>query len=114
MKVNKATYTDDGVTIPGVLIKRFLCKPVFYAADPRCGWDSQIITKAEQSKVIVLLGGCGSGKVRCFCNTRGVAQSNTDDAYREAIQATIVSGLANKILSSDKAQASLANAEVKE
>ena len=45
MKVNKATYTDDDVTIPGVLVKRFLRKPVFYAA-------------------VVLLGGCGSGKVR--------------------------------------------------
>lgn len=100
MKVSKATYMDDGVTIPGILIKRFLRKPVFYAADPDCGWASQVITKTEKSKVIILLGGCGSGKAR----RSGAAQSK-DDVCREVIQVTVDSGKANETLNSDKAQA---------
>ena len=62
MKISKASYVDDGVTISGVLVKRFLRKPVFYAADPSCGWDSQVITKAEQGKVVVWHGRARAGK----------------------------------------------------
>lgn len=104
MKVSKASYMDDGVTVPGILVKRFLRKPVFYAADPSCGWNSQAITKAEQGKVVNWIGEPRPGKSRCFCNTEGAAQSS-DDMYRKAIQATIASGKAAEILNSEKAQA---------
>ena len=53
MKIFKATYMDDGIYVPGVLIERPLHKPVFYAADSNCGWDAQVITKAEESNVMV-------------------------------------------------------------
>lgn len=53
MKISQAIYIDDGAVIPGVLVKRFLRKPVFYTDDPSCGWDSQVITKAEKSKVVI-------------------------------------------------------------
>ncbi|MBQ8245812.1 MAG: hypothetical protein IJZ42_01650 [Lachnospiraceae bacterium] len=82
MKICKASYMDDGVTIPGVLVERFLRKPVFYAADPSCGWNSQVITKTEQSKVVKWIGKPGVGTSRVFCNTDGAAQSN-DDVYED-------------------------------
>ena len=83
MKIIQASYKDDGVIVPGILVKRFLRKPVFYAADPNCGWHSQVITK--QNKGVIMLGGCGSGKSRRFCNTQGASQSN-DELYREVIK----------------------------
>ena len=62
MKICKASYMDDGVTIPGVLVKRFLRRPVFYAADPSCGWDSQVIYKSKENKVVVWRGRVHVGK----------------------------------------------------
>ena len=62
MKIRKASYMDDDITIPGVLVERFLHKPVFYAASPNCGWDRQVITKSEKSKVIVWNGKSRAGK----------------------------------------------------
>lgn len=53
---------DDGITIHGIPVKRFLRKPVFYAADPSCGWDHQVVTKSEESKVIVWCGKAHTGK----------------------------------------------------
>ena len=64
MKVSKARYMDDNVSIQGVLIKRFLRKPVFYVSDPCCVWSHQVITKAKQDNVVIMLGECGSGKAR--------------------------------------------------
>lgn len=113
MKICKASYMDDGVAIPGVLVKRFLRKPVFYAADPSCGWNSQVITKAEQGKIVEWIGRPGTGKSRYFCNTEGAAQS-PNEAYREAIKACVASGKADEILNTDKAQALLNLTEVKE
>ena len=62
MRVNKASYLDDGINIPGVLIERFLRKPIFYSSDLRCGWDSQKITKKENDKVVVWIGTSHAGK----------------------------------------------------
>lgn len=53
MKACKASYDDDGVLISGILVKRFFRKPVFYAVDPNCGWDSQVINKSEECKIII-------------------------------------------------------------
>ena len=54
MKVCKASYVDDGVLISGIFVKRFFRKPVFYAVDPYCGWDSQVINnKSEECKIII-------------------------------------------------------------
>ena len=105
MKVIKASYIDDGAIIRGVLVKRFAWKPVFYASDVTCGWDSQVITKAEEPNLIIwpvgaheskvlVLGGTGSGKSR----HPDVDAYKAHKAYEEAIKATIDSGLAEKIL----------------
>lgn len=66
MKVSKAMFLDDGVSVPGVLIERFLCKPVFYPFDASCGWHSQIITKSKENKVILLFGESHIGKVSYY------------------------------------------------
>lgn len=47
---------DDGILIPGVLIERLFRRPVFYSADARCGWVSQVIYKENKDKVIVWAG----------------------------------------------------------
>ncbi len=70
MKTYKAFYMDDGVSVPGVLVKRFLRKPVFLASDTRCGWQKQIITKKETKNVVRLIGAPGSGKIRYCTNTK--------------------------------------------
>lgn len=62
MKVKRAGYMDDGVVVPGVIIKRLFRRPVFFSADGRCGWDSQVIYKDNEKNVIEFSGGCGSGK----------------------------------------------------
>ena len=60
MKVSKAgyiaTYMDDGLPVSGVLVRRFLRRPVFYASDPNCGWNSQTIYKGDEIDVIVYDG----------------------------------------------------------
>lgn len=61
MKVKRAGYMDDGVVIPGVIIKRLFRKPVFFSADGRCGWDSQVIYKDNEKNVVEFYGS-GSGK----------------------------------------------------
>ena len=43
MKVKRAYLNDDGANIPGLLIKRFLRKPVFYPFNESCGFTSQVI-----------------------------------------------------------------------
>lgn len=65
MKVSKASYLDDAVSVSGVLIERFLRRPVFYAFDESCGWKSQVITKAQKDKVVLLVGEPHTGKVCC-------------------------------------------------
>lgn len=70
MKIQKATYDDDSVKVPGVLVERFLRKPIFYAVDNQCGWNLQIIEKTDWHKVEIVpflptvVGGEGSGRVR--------------------------------------------------
>ena len=93
MKVFKANYLDDSVSVSGVLIKRFLRRPVFYAFDEGCGWHYQVITKQNKAAVVIMLGGCGSGKARCF----DVVQ-RSEKMYCDAIKATVDSGKANEIL----------------
>ena len=72
MKINKASYLDDDSVIWGVLVERFLRKPVFYAADPRCGWDHQVITKAEEGKIDIWHGFARVGKFRVRGGTEGM------------------------------------------
>lgn len=48
MKTTRAYYNDKGVMVPGILMERFLRKPIFYAVDPTCGWESHVISKFEQ------------------------------------------------------------------
>lgn len=52
MKITQASYMDDDVIVPGILVKRFLRKPIFYACNLSCGWNSQVIDKDEQRNVI--------------------------------------------------------------
>ena len=111
MRITKASYIDDGVVINGVLIKRFLRKPIFCASDVTCGWDRQVITKAEEQNLIIWPCRAHEGKVCVFGGAKDPQQilneeyDKTKHAYNEAIKATIDSGLAEKILQSDKAQA---------
>lgn len=72
MKISKATYMDDGLVIWGVLVERFLRKPVFYASDPRCGWNRQVITKAEEGKIDIWYGRSRVGKFRVHGGTKGM------------------------------------------
>lgn len=62
MKAKRASYIDDDILIPGVLIERLFRRPVFYSADARCGWESQVIYKEDQGKVIVWAGTPQPGK----------------------------------------------------
>lgn len=43
MKVKKVYLNDDGVLIPGHLVKRIFRKPVFFPFDEDCGFNSQVI-----------------------------------------------------------------------
>ncbi len=70
MKINKASYLDDGITVSGVLVKRFLHKPVFYPSDPSCGWHSQVITEENWNKIVVWVGEPRIGKVSCHGGKR--------------------------------------------
>lgn len=71
MKVSKASYLDDGVSVPDVLIERFLRRPVFYAFNENCGWHSQVITKSQKDKIVLLIGEPHVGKVRCYGGKEG-------------------------------------------
>lgn len=48
MKVSKIYYNDDSILVPGHLVTRILRKPIFYPFEPRCGFDSQRISKREE------------------------------------------------------------------
>jgi len=67
MKVKRASYKDDDILIPGVLIERLFRRPVFYSADARCGWQSQEIYKQHKDKVVVWEGTPQVGK-SYFCD----------------------------------------------
>ena len=45
MKTTIMYYNDDGTMVPGILIERFLHKPVFVSMKPECGWIRQTISK---------------------------------------------------------------------
>lgn len=62
MKIIRASYVDDGTLIPGVLTERRFRRPVFYSADAGCGWDSQVIYKEYEGKVIIWAGTPQPGK----------------------------------------------------
>lgn len=47
MKVTKVYLDDRGILVPGHLIERAFCKPVFYPFDARCGFSCQYITDRE-------------------------------------------------------------------
>ena len=64
MKITRASYIDDGVAVPGILVKRLFRRPVFYSADSRCGWDSQKITKEEEKNLVVSVSEPGAGRSR--------------------------------------------------
>ena len=66
MRVSKALYLDDGVSVSGVLVKRFLHRPVFFSLESNCGWHSQIITKSQKDRIVLLVGEPRIGKVRCY------------------------------------------------
>lgn len=51
MKITRMCYNDDGALIPGILIQCAFRKPVFYAVEPSCGWNSQIITNDEKKNL---------------------------------------------------------------
>ncbi|MBQ8248066.1 MAG: hypothetical protein IJZ42_13140 [Lachnospiraceae bacterium] len=52
MKTTRAYYNDNGVMVPGILMEGFFRKPIFYAVDPSCSWESQVISKFEQRNVL--------------------------------------------------------------
>ena len=43
MKVKKVVLKDDGVYVPGLLVKRTFRKPVFFPFYESCGFTSQVI-----------------------------------------------------------------------
>lgn len=51
MKTTMMRYNDDGALVPGLLIERFLRKPVFVSIDPGCGWERQTITKSNYNNL---------------------------------------------------------------
>lgn len=50
MEVKRVYYNDDGILIPGHLMKRRFRKPVFYPFDKKCGFDYEIM---RDEKLIV-------------------------------------------------------------
>ncbi len=52
MKIKRVSFNDDGVLIPGILIKRAFRKEIFFSMEIKCGWDSQVITKAEKKNIM--------------------------------------------------------------
>lgn len=90
MKVEKACYLDDGISVQGVLVKRLFRKPVFISADPRCGWNKQIIEKSEEGKVVVLCSRAHQGTVRCYPK---VQNSSAEAPHASHIKALTVEEL---------------------
>lgn len=86
MKVKRASYMDDDILIPGVLIERLFRRPVFFSADARCGWESQVIYKEHQSKVIVWSGTPQAGK-SYFCGPDDMSDAKKKClAYFESVE----------------------------
>ena len=74
MKVYKAGYIasflPDGLPLPGVLVKRFLRRPVFYAADTNCSLAPIVIDKLSEPNVIVYYDGITTDKIKEIMNQR--------------------------------------------
>lgn len=87
MKVKRASYIDNGILIPGVLIERLFRRPVFYSADARCGWESQVIYK-DNSKNVVLLYGSGSGR-SVYCNPKTDKELTPEEMQRRVFRKTL-------------------------
>ena len=47
MEVTRVYYNDDGILIPGHLIRRKFRKPVFYPVERKCGFDDETISDEE-------------------------------------------------------------------
>lgn len=50
-KYTRAVYNDDGVEILGLLIRRWLRRPLFVPFDTGCGFHSQTIYKADRGRL---------------------------------------------------------------
>ena len=53
MKTTAMYYNDDGCYVPGVLICRFLHKPLFVSTDHACGWTRQTINKKNKQNLYI-------------------------------------------------------------
>lgn len=50
-RVFRVFYNDDGVDLPGLLVQRPFCRPVFFPFEAACGFDSQIIYKENKALI---------------------------------------------------------------
>lgn len=80
-KVSRVFYNDGGVDLPGLLVQRPFCRPVFFPFEAACGFDSQIIYKEDEALirpmgVVYLAGGsdthilCLPGPTASVCETK--------------------------------------------
>lgn len=54
MKISCVCYEDDGVKIPGLLIKRIFQPPLFIPFDTGCGFSEQKIYKDKYHLITLL------------------------------------------------------------
>lgn len=50
-KYARVLYCDDGIEIPGLLVRRLFRRPMFFPFDVGCGFHSQTICKSDRSLI---------------------------------------------------------------
>ncbi len=43
VRYDRVLYNDDGIEVPGILLRRWLRRPLFIPFHIGCGFDSQVI-----------------------------------------------------------------------